>query len=325
MTPLDRVPYLSNYDISDEERRALEREVVVLTDEKAETLSGALQLESAETPEDIHGVIDRLDAYEFFPDIQDRIALVGHLMDTNRIILPIADVFMKYLNYEAIMRDYETKYPGLFTPGGYISKRNDSRPEPQPSVVDLELVSTRIAAYGASYKLSLPTDPGNLDESMGVMGVDSFEECKLTKVDPHCAMLKGISVSNAEIEPLNEFVGLLCSINKNKQKFDTLQAAIEAEGPESVAQLLDIAQNLDSYSLYSRCFHPADYGSHILYDTDEYNDLDEFAETVRDFIDFEKYGRYKMEEDNVKATNFGFLRSDREPFANAELGMRLGQ
>lgn len=89
-----------------------------LQDWECETLEAALELESAHSVADILEIIDHLDEYCFYPDINDFEDLGRYYADEGCIDIP--EHLQGYFDYEAYGRDIYYGESGIFTDGGYI-------------------------------------------------------------------------------------------------------------------------------------------------------------------------------------------------------------
>ena len=323
---MDRVPNLKKYiptSAMPQELRDLERRIIVLTDREAEILSGALDIEAVNGMEDIFRILRRLGNYELYNDVSTPAELGRMLVDTGKV--EIHESALPYVDFTRVANEFESENGGTYTRRGYVVKVEDGVLMQRPHIVKLELSSPRISEYGAIYPLYLPAPSAELGEAMTVMAVGGFEECDIIGIfTPHESIFD-ISFEASEIEFLNHVIGEFYDITNDHKKYRTYCAVVEVEQPETVRQLLDILQTLDEYTLLPAGYDNADsYGRYILYDVDEL-DSEDFKYEVKDFIDFQKYGEYRMEEDGVQQTSLGLLRNDREPFANTAQGMTMNR
>ena len=311
MEQISRVPYLLGgilNNAAEHEILELERRIIILTDEQAETLSGALEIENVHHHYDIYQTLKGLHNYKLYPGIQNTEQLGKLLIKTGAIKLNIAESDLKYVNFDAITKDAASEHPGVFTESGYVLKEGAPPGEANMCIVEVEFSSTRLKPYGAVYTLRLPTDDYELDDAMAVMGVDSFEECDVVGVQTAYNCIYSVGIGNGDIEPLNDLSHEMVKTVSEDSQFQTFSAAVEFESPKNIRQVLYIMEHLDNYTLLPRdCTTAADYGEYVLYDTTEFDDLSHFKEEVRDFIDFYEYGQYRMEEDEVRQTSFGML------------------
>ena len=126
---------------------------------------------------------------------------------------------------------------------------------------------------------------------------------------------------NTGIEQMNRLaqkISVMDGITLSK-----FSGALDIEPVNSMGDIQRIADSLDDYELLPGVTTDYDYGYHVLYETDlEERDIEPLEE-LKDFIDFEAYGKYRMEEDGVRETDLGMMRRISEPF-NPERNMEMG-
>ena len=89
-----------------------------LQDWEVETLEAALQLESVRNVADAIGVIEHLDEYDFYPDINTCEDLGRYYADEGCIDIP--EELQRYFDFDAYGRDIYYSDCGIFTDSGYI-------------------------------------------------------------------------------------------------------------------------------------------------------------------------------------------------------------
>ena len=98
--------------------------------------------------------------------------------------------------------------------------------------------------------------------------------------------------------------GVLSSDEKRKK----LCAALEAELPENMDEAIEIAANLERYSILpDEIREPSSYACHVLADW-----IYQFDSRLGIYIDYEGYGKSRMQADGVVETDYGLVvRKDR--------------
>lgn len=89
-----------------------------LTKEQSQILTGALDAESINGPDDILSVIDRLDEYAFIPNVTCDKELGGYLVDRGYMDVPSR--LRPYLDYPGIGAEYYAEHGGAYTNQGYV-------------------------------------------------------------------------------------------------------------------------------------------------------------------------------------------------------------
>ena len=305
---MDRVPNLKRYIASDatpQELLELERQVVVLTDKEAEIFSGALDIEAIDGMGDILRVLRRLDNYKLYDDISTPAQLGRMLVDTGAVYIPQSA--LPYVDLSRVAAKFEAEHSGAYTQSGYVLKVDDGEPAQRPYVVKVELSSPRLEACGATYSLLLPASSEELFfDAKAVLAVGALDECRVTGVETSVEAIARVGVRGNEIMALNELAAELSFILEDNEKYKTFCAAVEVEQPGSILWMTEIAVCLDDYTLLPLSINNADeYGRYLLYDSGE---IEDFKDEVKDFIDYEEYGKYRIEEDDIRETGLGWLR-----------------
>lgn len=315
------------------EMNDLAREIALLTNEKAEIFSGALEIESPQNINDLWSILRRLDNYKLYRDVSTPMELGQLLVDNGEV--DIHKSALPYVDYARVAADYDARRSGVYTPGGYVVKISDNEPVQQPYVVKVILCSLRLEACEGVYSLLLPASADDLNDAMEVMGVKSFEECDVVGLESAIEALNSRLSRNDEIELLNKLADKLSIILKDFHVYDTFQAAVEVEQPDTAYKILDIASHIDRYDLAPSYVSDAEgYGEYVLYDSWKFNNhdantFDLFKDEVRPFINYQEYAKRKMRDDGVRETSFGFLCNTHKPFPEAEetqdYGMTMSQ
>lgn len=281
-------------------------------------LSGALNAENSETIGDVLQVMEHLDQYQALPNIYDATELGHYLVEEG--VIQVDRAAWQYLDYAKVGSQYERAHPGAYVDGFYVCKRDKVvspyHPLPRQPVFDLRLYTSHIGdTRPGPYRLTLPASEEQLDRAMKDMGVALLDDCRIENWEcqiPGLAELLPDAVDDIEAmnELASEVVAMQACNGSNK-----LMAVLEVERPDTFALARDLAMDLDDYELCKKDVRFAShYGEYVLYDSGRDEEDFEFKDEVRDFINFEEYGAYRMAEDGVRSTEYGLLRRIREPF-----------
>ena len=320
--------YLKGYTPDDPEQlRKLEAFAVQYgeyTTMQRDLLSGALDAENSETIEDVLRVMEHLDQYQALPNIYDTKELGFYLVEEG--VVQVERSAWQYLDYEKVGGQYEKGHPGAYVDGFYICKKEETpqthHPARQQPVFDLRLYTSRIGeTRPGPYRLTLPASEKQLDRAVEVLGVTLFDECTVEGFECQISGLTELfSEAPMDVEAMNELAEKISALQE-RNELNKLLAVLEVERPDTFAQAVDLAANLADYELCDRDIGcAAHYGEYVLYDSGRYEHGYDFMDEVRDFIDFEKYGEYKMAEDGIRQTLYGMLRRISEPFPPEQQG-----
>ena len=100
---------------------------------------------------------------------------------------------------------------------------------------------------------------------------------------------------------------------------------MNAESPKeriSLDRAMEIAENIDRYEIVPEA-DAYEYGYEYLYGGNNDMTYSEFAESVEKYIDFEEYGKMRLEVDGAIKTEHGYVieHGDMEPVQEQELSM----
>ena len=122
------------------------------------------------------------------------------------------------------------------------------------------------------------------------------------------------------VEEYNRFAADLENIWQRDGALLTYAAVLDAERPETLHRARELLRNLGNYQRVTDAY---DYGQQRLQETLGLDD--EGIYELEGFMDFERYGQLRMENDGVVTTEFGRLRRLEPPFSEQEQGMQMFQ
>ena len=166
---------------------------------------------------------------------------------------------------------------------------------------------------------NLPTSDTALRQVRDQLRIKHFEECEIVDFDCPIANLSDRLHMDVDIYSLNKLAKKIKDLLPNDGMVTKLLAALEAEMPEELCNTVDITEDLDRYELIpASVINATDYAHHVLFESGRYDIF--VDDEISSFVDYEKYGNYKMIEDGVKQTAFGMIRRIDEPFQEQEQG-----
>ncbi|WP_018212223.1 antirestriction protein ArdA [Desulfitobacterium hafniense] len=160
-------------------------------------------------------------------------------------------------------------------------------------------------ARDKGFTLKLPMSIQELGLTLKKRGITDFNDCDVESCECHIKRLSNTLNLEGDLYGLNKLATQIKHLLDDKEPITKLLAALEEERPRELSEAIDIMDNLDCYELLPPNIKtPADYAGQVLFDSGRYEINDE----VKDFLDLDKYGKYKMEEDGVRQSVFGMLR-----------------
>jgi hypothetical protein len=285
--------------------------------------SGALDIETVDSIDDIQRIADNLDDYELFPDVSSDKELGVYLVESGDV--EIHQSALPYVDYSRVGAEYYANHSCAYGDNCLVVKKDDAGMN-RAAVFRLQVTSEYHAEDGMPpISLTLPASPEKL--------VSVAERLQLygSAIDGHSIVERSSSIEHLnDLVPETNNVDLLNNLaieverlsQMRKPQVMKLCAALEAEMPDSVERAFEIAQELDDYEVV-KAGSPYDYGYHVLCESDHEKRDIEVVEEIKDFVDFDRYGEWRMEEDGVRQTDFGMVRRISEPF-EMEQGMQMG-
>lgn len=329
-SPIRNLKQYVPQDASPEQLNTLAIKIGYMGPEEQVCFEAALDLNSVMGMEDILRLTDELDQYEMLLDVSSMGELGRYLVNNGIVEFP--ESVCPYLDFEKIGIEYDAGHGGVFKGTSYITRMEDA-PEQEldagrTQVFKIHLYTSKVGdTMPGPYRLTLPACGERLEQVKKLIGVDDFAQARIEQVEYPLADLQ-VYLSSADcpsVETLNSLAEEVEALLQTDGQFPKLCGVLEAEQPQTMDEALRLVRNLDDYERVPCGSTPAEYGSYVVAHSDEWFDYDELLEDLQGFIDEEGYGRYRMREDGVRATDFGLIRRISEPFPAQENGMALRQ
>ena len=107
-----------------------------------------------------------------------------------------------------------------------------------------------------------------------------------------------------ERESIYELNDLASAIERLSQEDRVkLRAAVAMAGPESAAQIRQLAENLELFEFAPGTHTPAEYGKYMIQNSGHF----EYDPNLEGFYDYEKYGRQRMDQEYGVFTDRGYI------------------
>ena len=167
-------------------------------------------------------------------------------------------------------------------------------------------------AHHVDYPLILPADEEYLSSVKKYLCIDEFAEAQIRDVrfkTPYIGQMIN-AMECPSVEEYNEFAETLEAIWQTDGALLTYAAVLDAEHPDTLRRAYELLQDLDNYERIVEGTY--EYGQQRLRELLEL-DHDEIAE-LEGYMDFERYGQDRMDNDHVIQTEFGLLRRFEPPF-----------
>lgn len=153
--------------------------------------------------------------------------------------------------------------------------------------------------------LSLPATTEDVQVALAHIGVDGkrYEEIYIAQCETSVSGLAERIWEYASIDELNYLATLLEEVEENGE-LDKFEAAVAlGEYTGSTKDLINLAQNLDCYDLYSGVTNEEELGYYLI---DEMCAL-KIPEEIQGYFDYEAYGRDRNLNDTSEFTDKGYI------------------
>lgn len=225
------------------------------------------------------------------------------------IDIPNMTIQLDSNEYKQFIRDipYEQKSDPATAENSYrkaITQLSEIREIQERGVLSVTLHSDT-----GSVEAYLPLHDVTASEFCGRLNVTSLDECRISDIQSHIEYLDDISeMCDMKLTQLNE----IARWASNEMKYGDMYylkvfaAVMEVDDIETIDDALSVAMNIHKYD----CIEvdtAGEYGHFVLYECCR-EDIDQnFATEVEDFIDYDAYGEWRIEQDGAVLTSRGYV------------------
>ena len=312
--------YICNVNVEDSENlRKLNQLAELLQSMSREDqmkMEGVLDSNSINGMDDILNAVSMVKEYALLEEVTSDRTLGNYLVAHGVIDCP--ENIKPYLDYVGIGAEFYSDHGGAYTLNGYVVRKTELPPQLQsqkPFRVesrDEMLRLTLRTAHHVDYPLILPADEEYLSSVKKYLCIDEFAETQIRDVrfkTPYIGQMIN-AMECPSVEEYNEFAETLEAIWQTDGALLTYAAVLDAEHPDTLRRAYELLQDLDNYERIVEGTY--EYGQQRLRELLEL-DHDEIAE-LEGYMDFERYGQDRMDNDHVIQTEFGLLRRFEPPF-----------
>ena len=298
----------------------LNRRIEGLTSREKNILGAMLDIEKPYSLMEIVNLSCNMDKFVLYPEAHNHAELGKAVLERSHT--DISEEPFPDAAYEQAGKTYADSHAGAFCEAGYVVRTGealeqlyDGRYLPDPgydkkSLFQLRLSPANAAGYQDTRSLSLPATDEKLELVRKNLGIRDFGECRLAGMTSTVSGLKNHLPCSYTVQELNAFAAILFDkvLDGTEETVTRLFAALTAEMPEDMKAALEIAANLGRYEVLPEEIRtPLDYAGHVLEKAQIHID-----DEIRPFVDYEGFGKHRMQKDGVVQTVHGMvLRNDR--------------
>lgn len=278
--------------------------------------SGALDLEPISSPADALRVSQQMEHYERIEGAVTEEKLGRWLVEREQSDIRFPEEVCPYLDYAAIGSRYHVSHGGVFTPEGYVRRR-----EAVPALKKDTVICLTLATTEQSDTLLLPASEEQMEETKESLEIDDFSQAVIAGVnyyDKASCLDHLIPTDRITVEDANALALCLREMEQEDGEVTKFCAVLEMEQPGAFAEALNIAMDRDDYELVPE--DSEEYGKQVLRRAGA---DDEIIDTIDGYMDFAQLGTDSLAEDGVRRTEFGLVRRLSEPFPPQEIGQTM--
>ena len=303
----------------------LARRIGYLTQTEQDMFSAVLRMEDPETLGEAINLSYNLDQYELIPNGTDQAEISRKLLKKDQGIEVPAEI-AGFLDYERVSSAYFLRHKGEFSPSGLVLKKegavleevygNGRYADPgyeKESLLRLHLCKIGSRSPYGDYVLSVPASGERMALARERLGVEDLNRCSFYTSHAGREDLTDYLPAGMGAEEINRAATFFADevLDGTKERLQHLFAALEAECPRTLEEVLEVAGNLKDYRMCPEGVDsPEEYVHHVLEDSEVYY-LDGFIEQ---FVDMERMAKALMEETGAVETSLGIVTGDRWRF-----------
>lgn len=160
-----------------------------------------------------------------------------------------------------------------------------------------------------SVEISFPIAIDKTLDTAKALNVNNINECEISDIRVCSEYLSSITnCLNPRLAVLNEIAAWAVSVRDSNDisPLKTFAAVMGTDGITDIDDALSVAMNVYNYDCID-VSNDEEYGHFVLYESCR-DDIDmNFSEEVEDYIDFESYGQWRVEQDGAVSTKYGYL------------------
>ena len=199
----------------------------------------------------------------------------------------------------------------------------------QEKIKTMSVMSARCECRGGDFTVKLPLRDSNIVELKKQLNIDDIDRIKVTKAYTDLKYLQLVTAcKDMTLSGLNDIAQWACEQRMQEHAdahpLKVFAAVLESTNAHSMSEMLEIAEDIDSYELLE-LFSAEDYGRYIIENNPANLSDKEMLDSVEDYINYYDYGYSQAEQDGAVQTDYGFVlrRGDMEQTESQDTVMSM--
>lgn len=200
-----------------------------------------------------------------------------------------------------------TPYGVVYDNGFEMSQLYDGRNFPEycyeDCIMEVEMSSRYASADSPATYLYLPITQIQQARAIARAGGNFYEDMCLRFLESELLeeVDAALDFDNESLTDLNEMCRAIQPLNQAER--EKLGAVVLFTKPEQAGQIANLAKELEQFDYVPKVRTPEEYGKYMIMDSGHY----EYDENLAGYIDFAKYGKERMENEQGQFNNRGYV------------------
>jgi len=200
-----------------------------------------------------------------------------------------------------------TPYGLVYDNGFEMSQLYDGRIFPEycyeDCIMEVEMSSRYASADSPATYLYLPITQIQQARALARAGGNFYEDMCLRFLESELPeeVDAALNFNNERLTDLNEMCRAIQPLNQAER--EKLGAVVLFTRPEQASQITNLAKELEQFDYVPKVRTPEEYGKYMIMDSGHY----EYDENLAGYIDFAKYGKERVENEQGQFTDRGYV------------------
>jgi len=198
---------------------------------------------------------------------------------------------------------YGVVYDNDFEMAQLYDGRNFPQYRYEDCLMEVEMSSRYAPPDSPAAYLYLPVSQTQIERTMLRVGINNYGDLCLRFLESELPeeVDAALDFENENLTDLNETCRAIQPLNQAER--EKLGAVILFSKPEQAGQIANLAKGLEQFDYVPKVRTPEEYGKYMIMDSGHY----EYDENLAGYIDFAKYGKERVENEQGKFNDRGYV------------------